>query len=92
MYAHVSIYGGARKNVLIIPGEALIRTGKQQRVIVSLGEGRFAPRIVIAGIESGDWVEVIEGLSEDEEVVVSGQFLIDSEASLKASLMRMQER
>ena len=92
MYAHVSIYGGARKNVLIIPREALIRTGKQQRVIVSLGEGRFAPRIVIAGIESGDWVEVIEGLSEDEEVVVSGQFLIDSEASLKASLMRMQER
>ena len=91
MYAHVSIYGGAKEEVLIIPREALIRVGQKQRVIVNLGEGRFAPRNVVAGIESGDWVEIIDGLKEGDEVVVSGQFLIDSEASLKASLMRMQE-
>lgn len=91
MYAHVSIYGGARQDVLAIPREALIRTGQQQRVIIDLGNGRFAPRKITAGIESGDWVEVIEGLAENDNVVVSGQFLIDSEASLKASLMRMQE-
>jgi len=92
MYAHVSIYGGAKKNVLVIPREALIRTGQEQRVIVNLGEGRFAPRNVTAGIESGDWVEIIDGLGEGDSVVVSGQFLIDSEASLKASFMRMQEQ
>ncbi|MCW8909921.1 MAG: efflux RND transporter periplasmic adaptor subunit [Gammaproteobacteria bacterium] len=91
MYAHVSIYGGAKKDILTMPREALIRTGQEQRVILDLGDGRFAPRKVKAGIESGDWVEIIEGLNEADVVVVSGQFLIDSEASLKASLIRMQE-
>ncbi|MDH5484369.1 MAG: efflux RND transporter periplasmic adaptor subunit [Gammaproteobacteria bacterium] len=90
MFAHVSIYGGAKKDVLMLSREALIRTGQEQRVILDLGEGRFAPRKVVAGIESGDWVEIIEGLAEGDKVVASGQFLIDSEASLKASLMRMQ--
>ena len=74
-----------------MPREALIRTGTEQRVIIDLGNGRFAPRKIKAGIESGDWVEVIEGINENDNVVVSGQFLIDSEASLKASLVRMQE-
>jgi len=69
----------------------LIRTGNEQRVIVALGDGRFAPKNVTAGMESGDWVEIVKGLEAAEKVVVSGQFLIDSEASLKASLMRMQE-
>lgn len=91
MYAHVNIYGGAKQNILTIPREALIRTGQEQRVIVDLGKGRFVPKNVKAGIESGDWIEIINGLNENENVVVSGQFLIDSEASLKASLMRMQE-
>lgn len=91
MYAHVSIYGGAKKNILTMPREALIRTGQEQKVILDLGEGRFAPKKITAGTESGDWVEIVDGLEEGEKVVVSGQFLIDSEASLKASLMRMQE-
>ena len=91
MYAHVKIYGGVKQNILTIPREALIRTGQEQRVIVDLGEGRFAQQKVTAGMESGDWVEIIKGLKENDVVVVSGQFLIDSEASLKASLMRMQE-
>ncbi len=91
MYANVTLYGDPKQDVLFIPREALIRTGTQQRVIVNLGEGRFAARQVVAGIESGDWVEIISGIEEDDEVVVSGQFLIDSEASLKASLMRMSK-
>ena len=69
----------------------MIRTGQEQRVILDLGEGRFAPKKVTSGTESGDWVEIVSGLEEGDKVVVSGQFLIDSEASLKASLMRMQE-
>jgi Cu(I)/Ag(I) efflux system membrane fusion protein len=90
MFAHVSIYGGAKKEVLLLSREALIRTGQEQRVILDLGGGRFAPRKVVAGIESGEWVEILQGLKEGDKVVASGQFLIDSEASLKASLMRMQ--
>ena len=58
-------------------------------MIIALGEGRFEARGVIAGIESGDYVEIKQGLQEGEEIVISGQFLIDSEASMRASLMRM---
>jgi len=89
MFAKVAIYGGAKRDVLIIPHEALIRTGNDQRVIISLGEGRFQARNVTAGIESGELVELIEGVSAGDKVVTSGQFLIDSEASLKASVARM---
>lgn len=91
MFADVTIYGGAKKDLLIIPRDALIRTGDEDRVILSRGEGRFAARKVTAGIEAGNRVEIISGLSEGDDVVTSGQFLIDSEASLKASLQRMSE-
>jgi Cu(I)/Ag(I) efflux system membrane fusion protein len=92
MYANVKIYGGPREDVIVIPLEALIRTGREARVVVDLGKGRFASRSVTAGIESGDWVEIVSGIMPGDEVVTSGQFLIDSEASLKASLQRMQPR
>ena len=91
MFASINIYGGPKENVLNIPREALIRTGQQERVIIDKGRGRYTQRTVVAGMETGDWVEIIEGLDEGEQVVTSGQFLIDSEASLKASLMRMSE-
>ena len=89
MFADVTIYGGPKKNIIVIPREALIRTGSEERVIVSLGEGRYQPRKVIVGIEAGDWVEILSGLDAGEMIVTSGQFLIDSEASIKASLQRM---
>ncbi len=91
MYANVSIYGGARDNVLSVPREALIRSGKNERLIIALGKGRYEQREVVSGMESGDWIEIISGLEPGEKVVTSAQFLIDSEASMKASLMRMSE-
>jgi len=89
MYANVKIYGGAKEDTIVIPLEALIRTGREERVIIALGEGRFEARTVKTGIESGEFVEILEGLDADENVVTSGQFLIDSEASMRASLNRM---
>jgi Cu(I)/Ag(I) efflux system membrane fusion protein len=89
MYANVKIFGGATKDTIVIPLEALIRTGRENRVIVALGEGRFEAHKVKVGIESGDFVEILEGLDADVKVVTSGQFLIDSEASMRASLNRM---
>ena len=89
MYANVKIYGGSGDEVVVIPLAALIRTGREERVIIARGEGRFESRPVRAGIESGDWVEIIDGVEPGENLVVSGQFLIDSEASLKASMLRM---
>jgi len=90
MYATVNIYAGPKNPVLSIPREALINTGDDQRVIVALGAGRFKPRKVSVGLESGGFVEIIDGLSEGERVVTSAQFLIDSEASLQSSFSRMQ--
>ena len=90
MYANVKIYGGAKDDVIVIPVEALIRTGREERVVIALGDGRFESRTVTAGIESGDWVAIIEGVQPGDRVVTSGQFLIDSEASLKASTQRMR--
>ena len=91
MYANVKIYGGPKDDVIVIPIEALIRTGRSERVILALGDGKFEAREVVSGIESGDYVEIKRGLSDGEKIVVSGQFLIDSEASMRASLMRMSE-
>lgn len=91
MYARVILHSSPRKGVLSMPLEALIRTGDRDRVIVETGKGRFEAREVVVGIESGDRVEIIEGLEEGERVVTSGQFLIDSEASLKGSFHRMSE-
>lgn len=89
MYASVRIFGGPKEDIIVIPLEGLIRTGRDERVIVEVGEGKFEARNVAAGIESGDYVEIQRGIDEGDRVVVSGQFLIDSEASMRASLMRM---
>ena len=91
MYATVNIYAGPKRDVLSIPREALIKTGSEQRVIVALGDGKFKPRKVTSGMESGDFVEITGGLNEGDRVVTSAQFLIDSEASLKASFTRMED-
>ncbi len=77
------------RNTLAIPREALIRTGTRTSVVLALGDGRFQPVDVIAGTESADAIEITKGLKENDHVVVSGQFLIDSEASTRASFMRM---
>ena len=90
MYADVTMHGRSTESVLSIPREALIRTGSSERVIVEADEGAFRPVIVKAGIESGDQVAIVEGLSGGERVVVSGQFLIDSESSLSGALARLE--
>ena len=89
MFGDVYIFAGAKENIIVVPRESLIRTGTSERVILAKGKGRFEPREVVSGIESGDWIEIQSGLSEGEHVVISGQFLIDSEASTKASFTRM---
>jgi len=90
MFATVNFAPAARKDVLLVPSEALIQTGKRTVVIVEREPGKFAPVDVEAGAESGGQTEVRSGLEAGQKVVVSGQFLVDSEASLKASTTRME--
>jgi Cu(I)/Ag(I) efflux system membrane fusion protein len=72
-----------------IPREALIRGGAADRVVLALGDGRFRSQRVEIGIESGDRVAILEGLSAGDLVVSSGQFLIDSESNIGSALSRM---
>jgi Cu(I)/Ag(I) efflux system membrane fusion protein len=78
-----------RKNGLMVPTEAVIYTGTRNVVIVADGESKFRPVDVEVGRDSGDLTEILKGLQAEQRVVVSGQFLIDSEASLKTTLDRM---
>lgn len=81
MFATVT-FGGSAQPALLVPSEALIRTGKRTLVMLALDKGRYRPAEVQTGRESGDDTEILAGLSEGEKIVASGQFLIDSEASL----------
>lgn len=76
---------------LMVPTEALIQTGKRSIVVLALGEGKFRPVEVEPGIEADGQTEIKRGLQAGQQVVLSGQFLLDSEASLKASTTRMED-
>jgi len=89
MFAHVSILGQPKKNVLTVPADSVIRTGEGERVVLVRGDGRYQPVPVVAGEEAGGIVEILSGLEEGEQVVASGQFLIDSESNLLTGFRRM---
>lgn len=91
MFVEVMISSAPKKNVLIVPRESVIPSGERETVIKALGNGHFQPAEVTSGIWAGSDVEIISGLQENDEVVVSGQFLIDSESSLRADFSRMTE-
>jgi Cu(I)/Ag(I) efflux system membrane fusion protein len=67
-----------------VPSEAVIRTGKRTLVMLALAGGRYQPAEVQAGSEAGGKTEILAGLSDGEKIVASGQFLLDSEASLSS--------
>ncbi len=89
MFARVTIRGHATDDVVHVPREAVIRGGNLDRVVVAIGEGRFRAQPVDLGIESGDRIEILSGIAANDEIVVSGQFLIDSESNIKSALTRM---
>jgi len=91
MFADVAIYGGPKREVLKVPAEAVIVTGERESVVRALGDGRFQPVDVVTGMRRGGEVEILSGLEPGDRVVVSGQFLIDSESSLQASFQRMSD-
>lgn len=89
MYASVSlaIKGGSER--VVVPSEAVIRTGERTVVMVAESAGRYRPAHVEIGLERNGETVILSGLEEGESVVVSGQFLIDSEASLLGAYQRM---
>lgn len=89
MFAELAFQSEAGKDVPLVPTEAIVATGSDSRVIVARSEGGFEPVRVRMGHSSGGRTEILEGLQGGERVVTSGQFLIDSEASLSGALQRL---
>ncbi len=89
MFAQVAIHTSETTPALLIPKEALIRTGNQDRVVLALGGGSFKSIAVTVGRFDSESVEILNGLTEGEEVVSSAQFLLDSESSKSSDFMRM---
>ena len=91
MFAQVTLLGSETEPVVHVPREALIRGGSVDRVVLSLGEGRFRSQAVEIGIESGDRVAILSGISAGDRIVTSGQFMIDSESDIESALSKMDE-
>ncbi|PIQ09009.1 MAG: efflux transporter periplasmic adaptor subunit [Ignavibacteriales bacterium CG18_big_fil_WC_8_21_14_2_50_31_20] len=86
MFGNVIIYGNKLSETLAIPETAVIRSGKKNTVILSLGEGKFKPVEVKLGLYSDGFYQILTGLKQNDVIVSSGQFMIDSESSLRAAV------
>jgi membrane fusion protein, copper/silver efflux system len=91
MYADVVFQDGAGKAVTAVPDSAIIDSGVRQVVLVAKGDGRFEPRTVKLGRRGEGYVEITDGLTPDEEIVTSANFLIDAESNLKAALQSFSQ-
>ena len=89
MFASVRFASLDNKEMLLIPSEAVIQTGERSVVMLALGEGKFQPVDIETGIVVNDQTEIRSGLKAGQKVVISSQFLLDSEASLKATGNRL---
>ncbi|MFZ5635593.1 MAG: efflux RND transporter periplasmic adaptor subunit [Pseudomonadota bacterium] len=86
LFGDVSITGDKGRPVIAIPHSAILDGGARKIVFVRVGEGRFEPRPVLVGTRGDTLVEVLEGLAEGEEIVVSANFLVDAESNLASAL------
>lgn len=91
MFANVKIISRPATGILAIPREALIPTGDGYSVVKVTEKNHYKPVKVKVGLKTNTSVEILEGLELEDEIVLSGQFLIDSESNLQASFMRMSE-
>jgi RND family efflux transporter MFP subunit len=89
MFATVKIVSPLSIEAVVVPDQAIIRSGERNIAVVALGGGYFDPREVKLGVQSGGYIQVLDGIKEGEKIVISSQFLIDSESNLKAAIGQM---
>lgn len=89
MFAQVEMQVTHKKKVLAVPVSAMIDSGARQVVLVQAAPGRFEPRVVKVGARSESYIEILDGVTEGEQVVTSANFLIDAESNLQAALTGM---
>ena len=90
MFARLQIASDPGEQALLVPREALIRTGAQTRVVLALGDGRFKSVAVTPGRVGSEQAEILDGVQAGDRIVTSAQFLIDSESSKTSDFRRMQ--
>ncbi|MDC4168702.1 efflux RND transporter periplasmic adaptor subunit [Photobacterium damselae] len=91
MFANVELIPQSKNKVLQIPNQAVIRSGNMDRVVLALGDGKYRSTRIETGREAGDMIEVISGLTANDKIVTSAQFMIDSESSQTADLSRISQ-
>ncbi|MDK1024287.1 MAG: efflux RND transporter periplasmic adaptor subunit [Gammaproteobacteria bacterium] len=89
MFANVSIMSRKQVDAVVVPSEAIVRSGARNQLFVVIGHGKFEPREVTLGMSSSGETQILKGLSPGEEVVTSSQFLIDSESKLREATAKM---
>jgi multidrug efflux pump subunit AcrA (membrane-fusion protein) len=89
MNATITIHAALNRRAVTVPEQAVIRTGLRTLIVIARPGGRFEPRAIVAGQTAEGYTEVVQGVQAGEAVVVSAQFLIDSESNLRAALMQM---
>ena len=88
-FMDIELYAGPKHNVLAIPLEAIIDDGKSRRVVVKTEAGTFKSVEITTGMQSDNIIEVSSGLNAGQTIVLSGQFLIDSESQIQSNLRRL---
>ena len=88
MQSEMTVYTESKNNALLVPSSAVIRTGSKNVVVIAKSDGHFQPVDVVTGLDNDEYVEIVSGLNEGMKVVVSGQFLLDSESELRAEIAR----
>ncbi|NOR19627.1 MAG: efflux RND transporter periplasmic adaptor subunit [Xanthomonadales bacterium] len=91
MFANVVIETSALPDAIVIPSEAIVRSGSREQVFVQRAPGKFEPRDVNIGVSSKGWTEVKSGIAAGDKIVISAQFLIDSESKLREAASKMRE-
>ncbi len=91
MFADVTIHASPREDVVVVPSEAVLRSGLKEQVFLVRAPGKFEPREVEVGLSGSGMTEIRHGLEPGDRVVVSAQFLIDSESKLREAAAKMRE-
>ncbi len=89
MFANVKLKSARSEPAVLVPTQAIVRSGTRKQVFVVREPGKFEPREVVIGITSEGKTQILEGIKANEEVVISAQFLIDSESSLREATAKM---
>jgi Cu(I)/Ag(I) efflux system membrane fusion protein len=89
MFAQVIIHNASTQQKLLVPKEAVIRTGTQNRVVLVVGKGQYKSVEVSLGQVTNQFAQILDGVEVGEQVVISAQFLLDSESSIQSDFMRM---